>query len=523
MKNADELNVGYVLSLRKRGNGMLYVDKIIVPRPEDILTKLDEFEDDSWYDLFYIQKYVSTLNIPLGEKYKYCWPHDYREAYISQAQIPKEKTKEDLQNELDAVKSRIEMEYHEKLHPKHHIEDYWDYIGRVRKKMAEDIQTAQENKKKEIRNDYINEVRRYIYAQCLDSIMPSIKKDALIYSNDEMGWYRPNYTITENVLVSVRTNFCYGRSAYFHVNLNYKGINILPYTDIITYFWSNMMDNVRYTIDYYPSRSNWAEALSFVEEVSNLIKTNSERFEKEWIIDKVEKMMEGLKTINEDITKYYEKQKEAKKKDDEEKNRARAENRETRQIVRYRFIDDLTVKRHKIYEHETLLTIQVDKLSAALSLLDDLTSIQNIYAPVLKHIETIIQYNEKLVPAIAQCRNGIQERLTLLKKQLQVFQEQRTNTENEMQSIKIRVDKQLEENNVEYQQWSLNNANKQNMLMRECEKDDDYRKIQKLLSSLIEKINSIQSEIRDRESFDKHLAERNEYIEKKLNERKSSN
>lgn len=282
------------------------------------------------------------------------------------------------------------------------------------------------------------------------------------------------------------------------------------------------MDQVRYTKDFYPYRTNWEHALSFIEEVSNLIITDSVRFEKEWIIDQVEKMMEGLNSINKDIDLYYEQQKEAKKKQQEEEERAKQENRQIQPILRYRFVDDLTIKRHKIYEHETLLIIQVDKLSAALSLLDELTAIQNIYSPILNHIETIIIYNENIVPAIRLCRDDLQNRLHRLNEQLQVLQGQLDGVRDELLAIKNEIDKRMEETNETYQQYSTQNPNKQLMLRHECEKDEKYTKLQKRIPILSEQINAVQTEIRDRESFDRHLSERKDFIENILKARRCS-
>ena len=532
----SELNVDYIFALKKDDNGMLFTEEVKITHPEDVLKKLNEFERGDYYDIFDVVSYVDGLKYNKRQTYSYCWPHEYNKSFIRHATIRPNiylnnrpvmieseisKWKEDYDKEISSIKNRIEIEYASKRNPKRWMEriEYLAYIDRLEREMREKIAQEQKERRCEIKNEYVCEIRRYVYGMCYEQTLSSVKPTSLMYSNENIGWYRPEYPIAGNVLISVRTNFCYGRSAYFHVNLNYKGINILPYTTIIDYYWSNMMDNVRYTMDYEPRRYNWGNALSFVEEVSNLITTNSEKFEKEWIIEKVEKMMEGLKSINDDISKYYEKQKEAKEKADEEERKAKEENREVRKITKYRFIDDLTIKRHKTYEHETLLIIQVDKLSAALALLEDLTAIQNIYSPILNHIETIVQYNEKLVPAIALCQNDLQERIKVLNEKLDNLQSQSENARNEMQAIKIEIDHRLEETNNQYQQWSTQNINKQYMLSKECEKDERYMKLQIVLGDLNVKIKKAMNEKKDRESFDRHLSERKDYIENKLKER----
>lgn len=530
-----QLNVDYILALKKDENGSLYVEEVDIPHPNDnILRELDNFENSTFYDIFDVVKYVARQNFDNNMECSYCWPNYYSESFIRYASsqpyifISSEwikigldyNWKKEYDKDLKDIRDRVEREYSAKRRPNRRMEktEYLLYIANLEREMYKEIEKRQRERKIVIKNLYIGEIRRFVYAVCYMQILPTVKASSLMHSNETIGWYKPDYKIADNVLISVRTNFCYGRSAYFHVNLNYKGINILPYVDIVRYYWSNMMDNVRYTKDYEPSRTNWEHALSFVEEVSNLISTDSAKFEKEWIIDQVEKMMEGLESIVKDVDKYYEKQKEEKEKEEKEKEKAKNEDRTIQRIVRYRFIDDRTIKRHNIYEHETLLTIQVDKLSAALSLLDDLKAIQNIYSPILNHINTIINYNVMLVPAIELCRKDLHNRLKQLKEQLQDLQEQKVNVQNELLAIKQVIDKRLEETDETYRQKSKQDIKRQLELDLECKKYEPYSNLQKTLSDLTGKIQAVQTEVMDRESFDNHLAEREEYIENKLKE-----
>lgn len=544
------INVDYILSLQKEDNGHLKVEKVQIPHATQILNRLSSFENSNYSSIFDVVAYVAELDLNIRAKYSYCWPYEYRDSFIGPAQVTPyyremngkpvsididvSKWRKDYEHELDSIKHRIELSYAAKKFVAKKPMVYMDkneyilwlsrqkeeWLSRQKEEMRKEIEQAQKDFKEETKNKYVTHIKRCLLARDYTETLSSIKPQSLMYSSESIGWYNPNYTITDNVLVSVRTNFCYGRSAYFHVNLNYKGINILPYTNIVIYFWSNMMDNVRYTRDYYPLRSNWKEAFDFVVEVSNLIIDDSEKFEKEWIIDQVEKMMDGLKSINEEIGKYYERQKEAKIRYKEQEEAAQREGRELPNTIRYRFVDDRTIKNHKIYEHETLLIIQVDKLTAALSLLDDLTAIQNIYSPILKHIDTIVQYNELLIPAISQCRDDLQKRLEKLNKLLKELQEEQASVFNEMQRIRSEINDNLEKTDTIYQQMTTSHPQKQNMLNKACENSKEYNAARNEYGNLMDKINNVQQEIRDREEFDRHLLERSNYIRKVLNERK---
>ena len=252
---------------------------------------------------------MSKLNLNRQEQYDFCWPYEYNNSFIQPAMVPIDITKEDYNKELQAIRDFVRKEYEEKYHFGNFKGNYRSYIAGLKKRMQDEILKKQKAYARDIRNRYVAEIRRYLSAKCFFQVVQTVKANSLMFSNEAIGWYEPDFQIADDILISVRTNFCYGSSAYFYVNLNYKGINILPYSDIVTYFWSNMMDNVRYTRDYYPFRSNWKYVLSFVKEVSNMITIDRKRFEKEWIMDELANMMEGLKTINDEIDKYYEMQK----------------------------------------------------------------------------------------------------------------------------------------------------------------------------------------------------------------------
>ena len=511
MKNSNRLNVGYILVLKKNDGNILSVDKVDVPRPTKILKDLDAFENDKEYDIFTVQKYVSKLNLNRQEQYDYCWPYEYNNSYIQPAMVPINITKEDYDKELQAIKNHVRKEYEEKCHFGNFKGNYRSYIAGLKKEMQDEILKKQKAYARDIRNRYVAEIRRYLYAKCFFQVVPTVRANSLMFSNEAIGWYEPDFQIADGILISVRTNFCYGSSAYFYVNLNYKGINILPYSDIVTYFWSNMMDSVRYTRDYYPFRSNWKYVLSFVKEVSNMITIDRKRFEKEWIMDELANMMEGLKTINDEIDKYYEMQKKMQEQWKKKIIYGRAET-----ICKYRNIDNHTIKRYNIYKRETLFTIQVDKLSAALSLLEELIVIKNIYSPVLKYMETIVLYNEKLISAIDNCHVEIAEKVTGLKEQIIRLRERQDDIQTRIHEIKMKISEFLEVNYQGYQK--ISKENKDDILIKECKKNEEYEEAVVALDSVTIEILRKQNEIQDREFFDQHLMERRGYIVKKIKE-----
>lgn len=545
MRNKDVINVGFILSLVEN-NGKLSVEKFSISRPIEILKQLDIFEESINYDVFVVQQFASTLFIDKNGRYKYCWPNGYNTAFVQDAVFPKDLMQDEYDNELNNIKSkieleyevilkntveRIELEYDKKKHPKHYVNDYRGFLLRLEiekknliKEKQNELEEEKKNKtrekqeeyKKETYLTYIHDIRRYIYAQSYTNALPVIKEKALVYSNETIGWYKPDFRISGDVLVSFRTNFCYGRSAYFHVNVNYKGINILPYTDIVRYFWSNMMDNVRCTRDYYPSRNNWERSLNFIKEICDIIAQDNNTFEKKWIIGEVEKMMEGLKSVNDDIQKYYEGLKKAKESEEDNIRQLQLMGKAETPIIKYRHIDDKTIKRHKLYPHEVLLVIQVDKLSAALSLLEELSTLKNIYTPITDQIAIIIHYNERLVPAIDTMCGNLKTKIAELQ-QIEINLQSNLAKEQELLQIrKNEINALLEAKDEEYRSFPPENVDRRQKFYNACNADKEYLACELRIRDLMEKLYNTQQDIKERTDIKSHLEERKSYITERL-------
>ena len=517
MKYNEELNAGYILSLQKEDN-QLSVKEIGIDYPDgviSILDKLEYFEENpEQYYVFGVERFVQNSNLEKDGEYSYCWPYDYHNSFIQNAKIEKI-DREKYYQKLDEIEQRVSLEYELMMKPKK-VGKRWLYIDETRKQELEiekrnAIRNKQEEYRKEVYLNYIEMVRRYVFAQHYKKTLETIKEKSLMYSSEAKGWYRPNFNITGNARIGLRTNFCYGRSAYFDILLNYKGINILPYSDLVNYYWSNMMDNMRFTRSFTTHRNNWPVVLTFVADICNWIERDSVSFEKKWIIDEVEQMMDGLKEIRGKIEVFYKKLEEAKK----EEGQKRTENNTLKNTIKYRNIGATEIYQHKIYPHETLLIIQVDKLAAALSLLDDLSRLKNIYTPVANHINTIVLYNKEIVPAIrTQCKAL---NFQILKQEKEVKKIEKS-IEKEDKNLEIRaneIDASFEMSSQEYSNNSARLTAKTNNRIN----DKEYKEIQKRLSELKETKAQIEIDIDTRKSFKSYLEGKKEYITECLKQR----
>lgn len=518
MKYSDDVNAGYILSLQKDG-GKIIVKKIAIDYPKEIISfleKLDYYEEKlEKYDVFDVEHFVQRSDFDKTRELNYCWPYEYDNFFKPKATIEKIDKKIYFQK-LDEIEKRITLEYELKMKPKHKVGKQYIYLDESRKielerEKKEKIKEEQEKQKQRVLSDYIVMVRRYVFAQHYYNTLQTIKENSLIYSNDVMGWYKPNFNVAGNVRISLKSNFCYGRSAYFDVLLNYKGINILPYSDLVNYYWSNMMDNLRCTRSYATRRYNWPEMLTFVADICNWVEQDSVSFEKKWIIDEVEQMMDGLKEIHGKIEEYYKRLEEAKNEEEQKK-----KNNETSQrIIRYRNINASEISQYKTYPHELLLTIQVDKLAAALSLLDDLLNLKNIHTPVVDYINTIVQYNMEIVPAIKMQCKELDSNILNQEKELKRVEKNIKLEEKKLEIRKSEIDAVFEllyekiDNSIPKALAIINNRNN----------DEEYKRINKYLTQLKETKSQLEHDISTRQGFKAYLEIKKEYITECLKQR----
>lgn len=464
-KNEEpQLNVDYILTLERENDNFL-INKRQIERTIEQKTLLR--------NLYGVQDPLDVIKFfpSIGNKreYYYCWPYSYSEAFINTANIPEsteEKTKY-LQGINNIIENR-EKEIYKK------------------------------SKLKSLKNI----VYRYIYAECYFRTLTQIKNTVLMYSSDMLGWYKPKFVVTDDVTIALYTNFCYGSSSYFYIGLCYKGIQILPYDDIVNYYWSRMMDNIRYTVDYNPERSNWENALLFVKEISEMIMRDPQKFEQVWIVERVGKMMHGLKQINDNIIQFYSVQKQ--KSEDESK----TENK----VYRYRNISQEEIKCCEIYKDEQLLTIQVDKFSAALGFLSELMSLKTIYVSVLKHIETILNYNLNIVKPIENCAEKVEMHLLSLNTEKDILEKEQDKLEQKLQQREDEIKNDLK--NIEFADVEDMSTELQNR----CNTDECYAQIKKTLRKKREELKEMYNLIWMRERFKEHLIERKKFILDKIKE-----
>ena len=100
-------------------------------------------------------------------------------------------------------------------------------------KLDKEIIEANQSAKKK----YLKKASIYIKCQRLSETVNKIKEHEGIklYSRDVVGYSTYTHKINDDITVELRTNFGFGRAAYFNLAIKYKDIVVLPYSYLVHY------------------------------------------------------------------------------------------------------------------------------------------------------------------------------------------------------------------------------------------------------------------------------------------------
>lgn len=119
----------------------------------------------------------------------------------------------------------------------------------------------------------------------------------LSFSHRDAGWAAPRYQLSPAFSLEFKTNFGYGSSSYFYTKLRYKDIDIIPFSEWITYEYALFSEVIRYTRSHILDNKFWLEAMEFACEACNLSLTNENGFIEKYVVEECEKMVSGLEAI----------------------------------------------------------------------------------------------------------------------------------------------------------------------------------------------------------------------------------
>lgn len=426
MSNDKHINKDYIGVVYEKKNGFLEYTEVPIVQDTIFKSELDAIRDNDNRTRLDLQaKFTERFpeKVHSGEVYDYIYPSEYYDSYINRTHYPKIMTFKDYKNSIaeEEKRQRIALinngitQYSLEQYKQNNPTEYKRQINLIEEEVKRKVNEYKIALKKQF--NYSQFINAFNYTQKLREIRAS--KETKMYSTDQLGWSSFNYPIDRDLIINIKTNFGYGSAAYFLCNLQYKGIDIIPYTCVIRYYKVLWTDFVRYTRRYRACRDSWEEAFDFVVETVNIAKQDQDRFIKKWIVNEIEEMMVGLKAIvsspKESLEKYL------------GIGATTVPISKTIETGLYELVRNCSgndVSEYKALPIEKNMAFKAEKVTGCLQLLDNLKKLQSITKVADKCIKEIEELNTQIYPEIKEHLDSITIEVQNLNKKLdKVMQE----------------------------------------------------------------------------------------------------
>ena len=386
---SKKVNEDFIPVVHLNGLNLEYTEIVIEKKYEYLISLIKKALNKDSFLLVEIQNTFSHIITGKPREYSFCFPYNYSAAFVYSADYPKIYSQEEFDSEINKVRTGYIDKENARLNKEkeeNKIDEsfYKEAIERVK----EEAEQRVIDRIAEIKDSFVKKSIRYIQAYEFYTALNNIKADKanVMYSTEAIGWTKFNYTINKNVVVNFKSNFCYGRSAYFHVTLLYKGVEILSYSKLVQYYYANMLDFIDCTVSYKPERHNWKPALSFVVDQANWAAAEEDSFVQKWIIDGTNEMMLGLNEIlnspNEVIDKLIK------------------FNLDDSSLYAVRNITKDEIAEYEVYRHEMTIAFQAEKISGSLLLIPNLIKLCSLYPTIKSIINEIERINREFFPQL---------------------------------------------------------------------------------------------------------------------------
>ena len=225
---------------------------------------------------------------------------------------------------------------------------------------------------------YARDQRQRYYQRIKSRILPAMLEDlttdlykepsVLAYSHRRVGWASPAFNLNDDIKVVYLTNFGYGSASYFFLQIYYKGIGILPYSQWVHYRKACASDIIRYTRRYHLNNQEWMKTMAFTADVYNSAVSDPGSFVEKNILNEVEEMVSGLEQIRL-ASKYY---------------------------IQESFFNESSV----LISGDDMVRFKGEKISGALNFLDQLQTLTPITDKVGLYIKRIMDCNNSVIPEL---------------------------------------------------------------------------------------------------------------------------
>lgn len=370
-------------------NGLLKKIELPINRPETFINELKAMIKNPSRTVWDMQS-LFTSRYPMTNRYlDYIHPFSYQDTYVQGISYPHMAKYDDLQKSWADAKNMAH-----KCCP-----DYGNQNETMRAALILQTEFRLVNNLKTVQKDeFFREAIRWINGNCYHDAVNKITQEASVkmFSTENIGWNNFPYEINNDVKISVKTNFGYGSSSYFTLAVQYKGLDILPYSYIVKYYKANMADIIRCTRSYMACRESWLASFDFVSDFVNKSVEDPDGFVESYIMQEVTEMMTGLEAIATDPEVYIGKIRK---------------NKADPFVIYIRPMLNNEEKRLQSYPDEMPMLFKVEKITGALDFLNSLTAIAKIVNKVQPYIDRLLDINTALYPEIQEAMKRITNRI----------------------------------------------------------------------------------------------------------------
>ena len=280
-----------MLVLKEDANKNLSVQEQPVCSTDILITEIRAIVDNpnkTVWDLYSkVERYFDS-----NADFNLCFPYEYNDSFIYSAKCP---DRVGYYSHYDMMKKHRDEIMESYKYKNLDDECKKSYLDKQLSNYQEKLNKEELSKKKA----YAESAIRFIQCYNLEKTLSQIKEDHSVkmFSSDYLGWTTFTDPVSDDIQVMVKTNFGYGSAAYLFLAVKYKDMVLIPYSDLVHYYYANMKNLISYTRSYARRRESWKYALSYVADFVNQSKESPEQFIRQYVLTEINEMIKGLREI----------------------------------------------------------------------------------------------------------------------------------------------------------------------------------------------------------------------------------
>lgn len=225
-----------------------------------------------------------------------------------------------------------------------------------------------------------------------------------LVNSESIGSDYREYIVNDDIKIHVATNLGFGNCSYFTLRLQYKGVDILPYSSAVNSYYTDMRDVLMCIKKYSPQSESWNLASDFIDSTVNLIKTDAEKFCEKFLKNEIDSMLAGLAKAVEDPGAFLNKF-----------STRTCEENDPGFITLRTYMNEKEREIFEAYPYEMPVVFMAEKIMNALMLLHNLQSLSAVYPQGYEAIQKIKELATAGVPKIDECISRIIYQLNQLR------------------------------------------------------------------------------------------------------------